>query len=428
MGNELFNRIKAEIKAELPYIINNNGLGRAGKFTTSAGGEFACPSCGKTVKLYKNKKGNWAINTLANCACFENGGYSADSFGVTAALQNRDEKEVFRSMMEARGFSFSSSEKAEEKSPEEVARLEARRAELARQAEERERVNAEEQARRDGIKALNADLLMTSTVWGLAMPAEAIDLLFKRGIDPIMLPAGVTERIGYVKASGFRCLDKDGTYSTEGIVFRVGEKAGQVRRTAGENYIGKESKMARFQTFGVAEPYLLDFVTEEMSKATNGSESTIYITEGPFDALAALEGGATFAIAALGAGNHHYIIERLKDYKGNIMICFDTDSAGRQCGASLADSLQRQGNKAFVLKLSGKEHDINDLLQADREGLEKRIELVELTAVEAPDDMQRVCNIIGSSAIIGDKHIDKQLREKRLSRRMHLKKDVRHEL
>lgn len=426
MSNVLFDRIKAEIKAELPYIIANNGLERAGKFTTTAGGEFACPSCGKTIKLYKNKKGNWAINTLANCACFANGGYSADAFGVTAAITGRDEKDVFRSMMEDRGFSFASSASAENKSPAELARLEARKAELARQAEERERANAVETARRDNIKAANAGLLMSSTAWGLAMPPEAIDLLFKRGIDPFMLPAGVTARIGYVKTAGFKCLDKDGTYATEGIVFRVGETAGQVRRTTGENYVGKESKMARFQTFGVAEPYLLDFVVDGLAKAPRDSKATIYVTEGPFDAIAAIAGGAEYAIAALGAGNHHYILDKLKGFAGNIMICFDTDAAGKQCGASLVDTLRSQGNSAYILKLSGKEHDINDLLEHDREALEKRIELVNLTAVVAPDDMQRVCNIIGSSAIIGDKHIDRQLAEKRLSRRMHLSKDERH--
>lgn len=436
MTDSYYTNLKNDIKADLPMIITGNGLDKPGKFTTAHGGEFACPACGKTLKLYRNGKGNWAINTLAHCACFGPGGYSGDSFGLTAAITGEDEQDVFRRLMTERGYVFKSENSNVEKKVDTEA-LEKRRAELEKRAVARSQAVEAETIRRDSIKAFNGDLLMSATHWGFAMSDSDMDLLYKRGIDPLMLPAGVLDRIGHVKADGFKCLDKDGTYSVEGVVFKVGDNAGQVRRTVGDSYVGKESKMARFQTFGPAESFLLDLFRYEthrrFGEVLNTADDTpeklpvLFICEGPFDALSALEAGAEYAIAALGAGNHHYILEALALWRGNVMVCFDTDSAGKSCGAGLVDSLRRQGNDAYLLKLSGTEHDVNDLLNADRESLEKRIELVTLTAKVDNISMQAVCDMISSAdykALSGDnnadKHVDRRLESLRLSRRLQL--------
>lgn len=404
--NEYYNKAKAEIKSELNEKVIEYNLQKGGKFTLAGGGEFVCPVCGRTVKTYRNSKGNWTINNLGHCADFGDGAFSSDTFGLVAAAEGIDEREAFHSLMVEKGIIFSHDYNGK-KTVNASALNDTVRRQLDEQAREREKRNRVEEERRNAVKASNAEHLMYNTSFGFDMSDNAIDLLYKRGIDIVTLPAGVANNIGYIKTSGFACLDKNGSYSVEGIVFRLNEKAGQVRRTSGESYIGKESKMARFQTFGPATPYLMDYVLK-LDKAL-----PLFICEGPFDALSLYHAGAKASIAALGAGNHHYILEQFKDWTGPVFVCFDTDATGKACGVELVNAFRKQGNKAFVLKLAGQEHDINDNLNANPVGLAKRVDMINtLTALKMFDRLDTAVKTISSADFTKtDKHIDNTISE-----------------
>lgn len=399
----IYDTAKAEIKSELNYRIISLGLNKRG-FTVAGGGEFACPVCGRTIKSYRNKNGNWTINNLGHCGDFGDGAYSADTFGLVAAFDGVDERSAFRALMGEKGVVFTDKGKAEvreDKISQET------RARLEQKAREREAYNRREDERRSAIKEANAEHLMENASFGFAMSDNAVDLLYKRGIDIVTMPAGVVNNIGYVKTSGFACLDFNGSYTVEGIVFRLNDKAGQVRRTTGDRYIGKESKMARFQTFGPATPYLMDYV----SKLDNSLP--LFICEGPFDALSLYQAGAKASIAALGAGNHHYILEQFKGWKGPVFVCFDTDATGKACGVELVKAFKKQGNHAYVLKLSGQEHDINDNLNTNPAALAKRINMINtINDLQSFDRFASAVNIISSADYLKtDKHIDNTLKE-----------------
>lgn len=394
MRNANYELAKLEIKDELIHVIISNALDKK-YFSAEKGGEFSCPCCGKTLKAYRNAKKEWAINPLGHCADFGDYGYSCDTFGLVAAINGEDEKTTFRRLMSEKGINFKTT-------PENATAAVFDTSEKKREAEKAiaeraERLKREEESR-DGVKALNTTHLLLNTQYGFDMPDVAVDLLYKRGIDPVALPAPVLEQIGYCKTGGFQCLDRDGLYAVEGIVFKLGENGAQVRRTNGESYIGKESKMARFQTFGTADPFLLDY-------AKSQAGAPLFITEGPFDTLSLYVVGAKAAIGALGAGNHQHILQEFAGWAGPVFVCFDTDAAGKASGAKLVKEFCNQRTPAYLLKLAGQEHDINDNLQYNPASLAKRVKIVSM--ISDRKKLEQACAMISSADFTkSDKFID----------------------
>lgn len=392
MKDAKFELAKKEIKDTLPQLIIGNALNKKG-FTPANGGEFSCPCCGKTLKAYRNNHSDWAINPLGHCADFSSV-YSCDAFGLISALTGEEEKKAFRRLMSEKGIVFNDSEKTRVTA---VFSSSERKIEYEKALSERNEKIEKEQERRNGLKNANTKHLFSSSVFGFDMPDEAVDLLYKRGIDILALPPGVVSCIGYVKTGGFKCLDKDSLYSVEGIVFKLNENGAQVRRTTGERFVGKESKMSRFQTFGDAKPYLLKSAIE------NNNGAPLFICEGPFDALSLYQTGAKAVIGALGAGNHSYILDQFKNWKGPVFVCFDTDNTGKDCGARLVKEFRKQNQNAFILKLSGREHDINDNLNHQPEALCKRLEIINLISEKRDyKKLEKACSIISSADFTQD--------------------------
>ena len=347
--------VKSEIKANLPSMVVNYNLARP-RFNEWAGGEFSCPVCGHTLKAYINSAGNWSINPLGNCSDFGSGGYYCDSFGLYAAVHGIGNGDAFKALMTENGITFSGVKSSDSKMDFSL---------LAKKKAEREQLEAARQAARDGKKARNCQKVLQNTIFGYDMPKIALDLLFSRGIDILQLPEKVVNLIGYVNCNGLESLDSDSTYSIEGIVFKLNDKACQIRRTIGNRFIGKNDKMSRFQTFGLATPLFYQTIEN------NGDP--LFITEGPFDALALYAAGAKNVIATLGASNHNYILSNLKQMDGGYLVCYDPDDAGQKNGLELVNALNNKGCNCALLPVNGSQHDANDLLQSDPDKLTKRI-------------------------------------------------------
>lgn len=392
MKDVKFELAKKEIKDTLPQLIIGNALNKRG-FTPSNGGEFSCPCCGKTLKAYRNNHTEWAINPLGHCSDF-GAVYSCDAFGLVSALTGEDEKKAFKRLMSEKGIVFSG--KAENHSVGVFSASEIK-TEYEKALSERNKRIQDEQKARNAIKMDNAVHLMEAASFGFDMPDNAVDLLYKRCIDVLALPSPVVSCIGYVKAAGFKCLDKDSTYSIEGIVFKLNENGAQVRRTKDDAFIGKESKMARFQTFGDAKPFLMPYAIGK----NNGAP--LFICEGPFDALSLYQTGAVAVIGALGAGNHSYILDQFQNWKGPVFVCFDTDNTGKDCGSKLVREFKRQNQNAYILKLSGQEHDINDNLQTNPTALYNRIKIVSiLSEMKNYKKLENACKMISSADFTQD--------------------------
>lgn len=389
MDGSIFRMARDNIKAALPCMITDNGLASP-RFSESNGGEFKCPLCGHTLKAYINRKGEWAINPLGNCSDFGIGGYSPDTFGLYAALTRTSESMAFKELMRREGVEWHSNN--EKKANGDSAVLVA----LERRKFEREAAEREAERQRAAVKRFNLSRVMESSFWGFDMPTEGLELLFYRGIDMAALPFEIVQRIGFVNIDGLKCLGRDATYSIQGVVFSLGEEACQVRRTIQGRYIGKEDKLARFQTFGEANPFALDTLRQTDS-------NPVFITEGPFDALALYMAGAKRAIASMGAANHSRIVNDLPKTTKQAYVCYDPDEAGIKCGEQLVGELKEEGVNAIFLPMNGALHDANDLLLHNREGLRLRVELGEALAklpYNAPES-KLALEILHSSDITG---------------------------
>ena len=363
------NQARADIKNRLPEMIMEAGLTVPGKWKGHSG-EFYCPCCGKVLKLYERRAGinRWGINNLGHCPHFGDGGaYPNDAFGLYAALNNLTPKEAYIQLMTREGVSYAQTEEQKE----------ARR----QKREEIERKRAEENARRDAIKAENLRIVKTSTAWGDSIPSQGINLLHKRGIDFAAIPARIKDSIGFIKQWGLESLEGGKQYGIEGIAFRLGEGSIQVRRTHGDSYVGKDEKMSRFQTFGPSAPFCGECIKEDDRK------EPVFIVEGPFDAIALYVSGAKRAVAVIGAGNHEYLLRLMRDsmVKRDIYLCFDPDETGSNQARELAEKLRSiPGTAVYQWPINGPAHDANDLLISDREELRNRVAIARgLTQLKA---------------------------------------------
>ena len=111
------------------------------------------------------------------------------------------------------------------------------------------------------------------------------------------------------------------------------------------------------------------------------SAKTVFVTEGAFDAMSLAElGGA--AVALNSAGNGKLLLEQLKSRPAScrFIVCFDNDKdpktaeRTRAAAAELTAALVALGYDSRAYNVAGEYHDINDRLQADREGLKMSME------------------------------------------------------
>lgn len=412
---------RKQVKEDLIEVIIANNLQKPRNFSQTQGGEFVCPACGKTLKAYRNPSHEWAINPLGHCADFGEGGYSVDTFGLVACLTLDNEKNVFKRLLSEKGVFISSDNK--NASMRDLCTAETKTRLLNTYKEREERLKQETE-RREKTKNENCINLINCTRWSESMPAVAIDLLFKRGIDCLALPRDIFKSVGYTKNCKLKSLDKDSYYTIDGIVFKLGEKGAQVRRTNNNTYVGKESKQARFQTFGNASPFALEHVKKELDKMTieQQKKQALFITEGLFDTLSLYQAGVNLAVGALGVGNHQYLLNEFKDFRGVVFICFDTDSAGKSSGITLLNEFKKEGVNAFILKLAGQEHDINDNLQINPTSLYLRLDIIQtLLKLNKKDRVEKTVAIISSADVIkSDKFLINLLRELKLETQLNL--------
>lgn len=389
---------RGNIKNKLPDIIQSFGLDKA-RFSPSVGGEFSCPACGHTVKAYVNARGTWAINPLGNCSHFDRGAYSPDTIGLYALATNQREGDAYKELMAKEGV-YLGSKSGKQTDPAIFERIKEQN--KIREAENKKRL-----AEREAVKQANGRKVIEATSWGLEMPQIGFDLLYSRGIDILSLPLDLQKNVGYVKVDGLKSLDTVTTYSIEGIAFRLGEDAVQVRRTQGDKFIGKDSKLARFQTFGVAIPFAMDCVKKRRGEP-------VFIVEGPFDALALYMAGAKSVVATMGAGNHEYIVAGLNAVTDKSFVCYDTDAVGRRQGDELVKALRATGVRSMYYSIAGREHDANDLLQKDPRALALRIDYAKAIALDGLDNdtIREAIKILGSADIIGDdKHLTGEVKK-----------------
>lgn len=390
---------RKQVKEDLINVIIDNNLQKSRAFSTTAGGEFTCPACGKTLKAYRNASNEWAINPLGHCADFGNGAYSVDTFGLVACLTSDNEKNVFKRLLREKGVNIGSDNKNALVRDFCTSETKAR---LQHACKEREKLLKVENQKREQIKLDNCRCLINSSLFGDNMPDIAFDLLYKRGIDCLTLPRDIFDNLGYVNGCKLKSLYKDSYYSIEGIVFRLGQFGAQVRRTNTNKFVGKESKLARFQTFGNATPFGLEYVLNLLNDMTDEQQKkqALFITEGLFDTVSLYQAGARFALGALGVGNHQYLLNTFKNFKGVIFVCFDTDNAGKNSGLALVNEFKKMNVNAFVLKLAGQEHDINDNLQKAPFSLFLRIDIIKtLLKLNKLSKVKETIDVISSADV-----------------------------
>lgn len=374
---------KQEIKERLPLLIEEAGLEINKKFTITNGGEFKCPVCGKTIKLYRSKMGahNWAINGLGHCTCFNNGKYFADSFGFYSATHNCSNLEAIEALTgekihkkgERGGNSklYKKEYTAEEKK-DYAQKKQAEKIEMAKKLEVINDKKREEKALRTEREEENIERIIKSTHWGKNERTDA--LLMARGI--ITLPTVTYATIGATDCNNVISFSTGKEYEVKGLTFRLSSGAMQTRKcNADWSYINKEQKAPRFVSFGKATPYY-----------TNGrntaAERFEVVFEGGFDALTAQACGLN-ATALIGAGNKEAFIADVKnksnrDEKKQIYILnLDRDDAGKMSENRLKEELDSFENViTFVTHLEGNYHDINDRLKEDKTHLEIRCNIL----------------------------------------------------
>ena len=99
----------------------------------------------------------------------------------------------------------------------------------------------------------------------------------------------------------------------------------------------------------------------------NEESRPVFIVEGAFDALSIIEAGGE-AVALNSTSNTRKLLETLKtkSTRSTLILCLDTDDAGKKAAAQLADGL-RELNIAYVTAdICGQHKDPNAALQANR--------------------------------------------------------------
>jgi len=112
----------------------------------------------------------------------------------------------------------------------------------------------------------------------------------------------------------------------------------------------------RYKTYGNRKNNIYRFERFKNSKF-------IVLTEGPFDALSTPHGVASFGIGISDAQ-----LKLLSNFKGNLLIAFDSDKMGSKFAFDLQKRLKEKGKQSCVLQLP-KDKDPNDLGYSFMSGL-----------------------------------------------------------
>lgn len=357
--------VKARIIADLPHYIQQYCTTEKG-FSTAKGGLFRCPVCGGKSKLYRQSNPDHPYNIKAfQCDHLSPGSeYPGDSFGIYAATHGMTTAEAFRELMETEGGYAPPSPDS------------------AKKLKEQEEKRRQEALRWEQMKAKslsqNLDALESKTSWGTDMEEAGKTLLETRGLHPEDLPASYARLVGYLPKTTFTSQYQDSHYPMEGIVFKLGTEAYQIRKTHGSTYVRKEEKTARFMTLGDAHPFGLEAEDRD-------SSDPLFITEGPFDALSLVAAGAKRVVSLQGCANLSHITENLRTVprRGRgVILAFDSDEAGREHMDILYDALKDSPVVPIKAPVFSDEKagisDASDWLQKDPAGLRTLVKIMRM--------------------------------------------------
>ena len=114
----------------------------------------------------------------------------------------------------------------------------------------------------------------------------------------------------------------------------------------------------------------------------------VFVTEGPFDALSVLEAGAP-AIALCSTSNAQMLVDRLKENRtaATLILCLDTDSAGKKATEVLRDGLQRLNVSFIASDICCGHKDPNEALVADRDAFIDAVEQAQHKTAAKPDNV-----------------------------------------
>ncbi len=103
--------------------------------------------------------------------------------------------------------------------------------------------------------------------------------------------------------------------------------------------------------------------------ALNTEEGFVFVTEGPFDALAILSEGYSNVVSLGGVGNARKLASALQDMarKPHIVIALDQDEPGRKAAEELEAALQQVGASSHVMEWDGEAKDPDEQRKSDRE-------------------------------------------------------------
>ena len=99
----------------------------------------------------------------------------------------------------------------------------------------------------------------------------------------------------------------------------------------------------------------------------NDAARPVFITEGAIDALSIIEAGGE-AVALNSTSNTRKLLAELEKQRtrSTLILCLDTDDAGKKAAATLADGLQGLNISYISADICGQHKDPNDALKADR--------------------------------------------------------------
>lgn len=132
--------------------------------------------------------------------------------------------------------------------------------------------------------------------------------------------------------------------------------------------IDENEKGYRYQKVGNNQIYLYDKIKE--------TDKPIFIVEGEFDALSIIEAKGN-AIALGSVANSNKLIEKLEvdRYKNLFLIALDNDETGKKTSEELSKQLSKLCINNKVLNIYGNYKDANEMLQKNKDGLIKLVNL-----------------------------------------------------
>lgn len=121
-------------------------------------------------------------------------------------------------------------------------------------------------------------------------------------------------------------------------------------------------------------------------------DQPVFIVEGEIDALSIIEAGGQ-AVALGSTSNVNKLLDLLKEKatRATLLLCLDSDNAGRKAHKELADGLQRLNIAHISADINRGYKDPNEALTSDREAFIAGIRAAERTIAAKPDN---ICSYI----------------------------------